>query len=267
MEFEAQSRRFVYNGVLIYLNGSVQSADSGWTLFRSDLDDVVDALLHPPLSLAPQRIETVVLDPGHGGHDKGTVSNRRVEEKRVTLDVAKRVSQKLQAAGVRVRMTRDRDVYLSLDQRAVFANKVKADVFVSIHMNAADDRSVSGVETFVLASPGFPSTVSTAVSDRDQLTYPGNRCGPANMLLGYYVQRNLLHYAGAGDRGVKRTRFYVLRNVGCPAVLAECGFLSNPGEEEKVLSRKYRDALAEGVARGILTYISEARKAGMPTGR
>lgn len=267
LEFEPASRRFRYNGVLIYLNDGLRKAGDDWTLAEADARDIVGALLQPPRSLASQRVETVVLDAGHGGHDKGAVSPRRVEEKRVTLDVASRVRRKLAAAGVRVQMTRARDAYLSLDQRSAFANKVKADVFVSIHMNSTGDRSVAGVETFVLASPGFPPTAGGLVAERDRLAYAGNRAGPASALLGYHLQRSLAQHTGAGDRGVKRARFAVLRDVSCPAVLVECGFLSNPGEEAKLIERKYRDEVAEGLARGILAYIAETRKAGMPSGR
>jgi len=258
LSFGANSRKCFYNDVLIWLNAPTTGRGKRWTISRSDELKIVNALLREQTVLTGRKARTVILDPGHGGDDSGGIGRRRVYEKKVVLDVARRVKKKLQSSSVEVRLTRDWDISLGLLERPRLAKRWGGDVFVSIHANCAANRSASGIETYIMPASGFPSTSSTLP---DTKAYPGNRNDAANVILGYYIQRGLLAHTGAVDRGVKRARFAVLRGARCPAVLVECGFVSNRAEEAKMIKPEYRDAIAEGIARGILTYISRTHAA------
>ncbi len=258
---EGDSRRGTYNGVTIWLNHPVTRLRGAWALSRTDADKTLLPLMFPHRGLTAAGRQVVVLDAGHGGRDKGAVSPRQVEEKRVTLYLARKVRDLLRQKGLRARLTREGDRYLSLDDRCRLAERWDADVFISIHMNAAASRDAAGIETHVLPPAGCPITAQGKVEGRDRLAYAGNRYDIANMYLGYALQRRLLQFSGAGDRGVRRSRFYVIRNVPCPAALVEGGFISNPGEEHKIIQKAYRDKLAQGIADGILNYLEAVRNA------
>lgn len=258
MVFEEDARKMSFNGVLIWMNGAVSKSENRWLLMDQDLRNVVHPLLRPDSAVAGEGTRLVVLDPGHGGKDQGAAGRSGTLEKKVVLDVAKRVARKLQDSQIAVKMTRTTDTYLSLAERCEKSGSWGADLFLSIHANSANDSSVSGVESYVMTSQGCAGT-NTRRSDPRR--YKGNTHDPANMLLGYYVQKGLLSCTGGQDRGVKRARFEVLRDINCTAALVECGFMSNAREESKLNDPRYRDALANGIARGILTYLSRARSA------
>ncbi len=255
--FRTKTRRLIFNGRLFWLNGAITpSADAKtWTITRADADTVIKPLLQAGTILQNQGYSLVTLDPGHGGNDSGAIGHRRVYEKKLVLDITKRVKRKLNASNVAVRMTRTRDKTVQLAQRPTLASKWGADVFVSIHANSASRRTAQGVETFVMPAVGFPSTTSITPSKK---VYPGNHSGAANTLLASFIQQGVLSQTEATDRGVKRARFAVLRDVKCPAALVEVGFLSNPTEASKLIDASYRDRVAEGIAQGILTYLVKA---------
>ena len=170
---------------------------------------------------------TVVLDPGHGGFDKGGVPGMRLVEKNFTLDVAGRVRSMLQAAGIRTVMTRSTDTFVELRDRCAIANRQPGAVFVSIHFNAAPREGASGIETYYYR-------------------------GPASASLAAAIHRELVRSSGAPDRGVRTCRYYVLRNTRIPAVLAELGFLTNRAEGARITSIAYREKLAQGIARALI---------------
>ena len=256
--FNAGSRKSYFNNTMIWLNAGITRHRETWTITQADLQNTINALLRPKQTLRGKPAHFVVIDPGHGGADSGAIGKRRVYEKKVVLDVARRVKKKLIASSVKVRLTRDWDIALNLGDRSRLATRWGADLFVSIHANAAANTSASGIETFVMTPAGFPSTTAT---QPDAKRYRGNANDSANMLLAYYLQRGLLTHTGAKDRGIKHARFGVLKNATCPAALVECGFVSNAAEEAKMIDAAYRDAIAEGIARGILTYVSRANAA------
>lgn len=258
---ETNSRRTFHDGVLVYLNSPLIPERGRWTIVETDVRSVLGPLLKRERGLAMRRCDLVMLDPGHGGADRGTIGRQNVEEKMIVLDLAKRVAAKLEACDIRVCMTRDRDTTLELDDRSWMAVKRRADLFVSIHVNYSPDRTAAGFESYVLTSPGYPSTSATEARKSDDRVCTGNRYDPANQVAGYYIQKGLLVCSGGEDRGLKRARFQVLRDAPCPAVLVECGFLSNAGDEEKLLRKASRDTIAEGIARGILTYACGANAA------
>ncbi len=258
---EGDSRRATYNGIVIWLNQPVTRYRGEWAVSARDAEKTLLPLIFPHRGLIAAGRRVIVLDAGHGGNDKGAISRRQVEEKRVTLYLARKVRDILRRQGVQVRLTREGDRYLSLDERCRMAERWDTDLFVSIHMNAAGSREAAGIETHILPPAGCPVTAQSKVEARDRLAYAGNRYDLANMYLGYALQRRLIQVSGAADRGVRRSRFYVTRNVPCPAALVECGFISNPAEEQKIIRKDYRDKLAQGIADGIANYLESVKNA------
>jgi N-acetylmuramoyl-L-alanine amidase len=185
------------------------------------------ALLVLPLAAWAAPFTTVVVDAGHGGHDRGGIPSNIIPEKGVALDTALRLRRYLQDAGLRVVMTRSSDVFVTLPQRVAISNAQKNAIFVSVHYNSAPRRGADGIETF------------------------GNSAG---LPLARRIQRNLMKTTTATDRGVKQRGFFVLRKNRKPAVLVECGFLTNPGDASRARSAAYRDRVAAQIARAILEY-------------
>lgn len=244
------SRQVTINGLLLHLNDAVTARNGDWTLARADADVVLKPIAQPWQSLADLSVRTIVLDPGHGGEDSGAVGRRRASEKRIVLDIARRVRHKLRDSGLAVVLTREEDEALELSERVSKARRAKADLFVSIHANSAGN-GAAGIETYVLPATGFASTAGGWTNRSGQ---DGNDNDAANTLLGYFIQKGVLAQTEGTDRGVKRAGFQVLREAPCPAVLLECGFISNRREEEKLMQSLYRDHIAEGITQGILTY-------------
>jgi len=168
---------------------------------------------------------TVVIDAGHGGFDRGGIPGQRIPEKEMTLDVAQRLKGVLTAAGYRVVMTRDSDVFVPLATRVAIANSYRNAIFVCIHFNSAKRMGAGGIETYFYSRDSLP--LASAVH--------------------YFVAGG----APSANRGVRRRGFYVLRKTGIPAVLVECGFLTNPTEGAYAESTSYRQKLATEIAAGI----------------
>jgi N-acetylmuramoyl-L-alanine amidase len=168
---------------------------------------------------------TVVIDAGHGGHDRGGIPGQRVAEKDMTLDVALRLRNILSASGYNVVMTRNSDVFVPLAGRVAIANSYRNAVFVCIHFNATPRSGASGIETYFYS--------------RDSL--------PLASAIHYYVAGG----APTENRGVRRRGYYVLRKTNIPAVLVECGFLTNPTEAAYAQAGSYRQKLAEEIAAGV----------------
>jgi N-acetylmuramoyl-L-alanine amidase len=182
------------------------------------------------LLLAPELcagFSTVVIDPGHGGIDRGGVPGQRIAEKNLTLDVARRVRSKLQNAGLRTIMTRNSDVFIPLSQRVAIANRQRHAAFVSIHFNSAPRRGAFGIETYYFSSK------SRSLAAR--------------------VHSTIVRRTGSLDRGLRRRGYYVLRHNRIPATLAECGFLTNPREGRQNLSPAYREKLSSAIASAIIS--------------
>ena len=170
---------------------------------------------------APTGITTVVIDAGHGGHDRGGIPGVKVAEKDVALDTAKRVEAALKSAGFRTIMTRSTDVFVSLSGRVAIANAYPGALFLSIHYNAGAREGAEGIETF------FGGEASAALAAR--------------------IHRSLITQTGTFDRGVRKATYYVLRKSRTPAVLVECGFLTNPGDAARSESGKYQSLIAEAI--------------------
>jgi len=172
------------------------------------------------------RFDTVVIDAGHGGFDRGAKPASGIYEKDLALDTARRVTRKLRENGLHVVETRTGDYFVTLDQRVMASNRLSDSIFVSIHYNWDKKKKASGIETFYL-NPN-----SSRLASRIQ----------SEMVATYHGQ----------DRGIKSRKLYVLRNNKRPAVLCELGFISNSAENGKVQSSQTRQKLAENIAKAIL---------------
>jgi N-acetylmuramoyl-L-alanine amidase len=218
---------------------------------------------------------TVVLDPGHGGHDTGAIGPSGLMEKDVVLDLALRLRRLLQERlGLRVLMTRSEDVFVPLPERSAFANRVKADFLVSLHVNAATKRGAVGVETFFFTREPSDND-ARASAQRENLVIENS--GSAGKDLDSLLKTTLADMAVTRDmkessnlaegvlsslekilrvenRGVKSGPFYVLATAAMPAVLVESAFITNPGEERKLQRDEYRERIARALFEGIAAY-------------
>src|SRR5246127_3924458 len=204
----------------------------------------------PPTTPSPFGV--VVLDPGHGGQDSGAMCGG-VMEKDLTLDVARRIDRLLDSEGIATLMTRLGDTYVSLADRAAFANRVRNCIFVSIHFNEDNKPVASGVETYYAAHQ--ITTGSSLASWLPFLWRPLSESpNPESQNLAEFIQEALVARTRAINRGTQPGQFFVIANVTSPAVLIEGGFLTNKEDISKLVSEDYRDQIAAAVADGILHY-------------
>lgn len=260
LEFETDDRRCEVNGTLLWLNNPVRRTGWQWSLKEPDFSKTVEPAIRPYAFLKNAGCRVIVLDPGHGGRDRGAVSPRRIYEKLLTKNIANRVRKRLESRGFTVYLTREDDVFLSLSERCEIAARRNADIFVSLHADSAS-ASADGAGTFVLSLPGQYSTHGYGQGTPSTTKHPGNRHDLANQALGTRIQQHLIQATGQTDRGVKRARFQVLREAPCPAALVEMAFITNPKEERFVLSESGQDKLARGIADGIAAYCSDVKRA------
>ncbi|MDQ3197734.1 MAG: N-acetylmuramoyl-L-alanine amidase [Verrucomicrobiota bacterium] len=187
---------------------------------------VLFALLPAPSASAAGKFSTVVIDAGHGGFDRGGIPGQRVAEKAMALDVAQRLKTRLRKEGYRVVMTRDSDLFVSLGERARIANGYRDAIFVSVHFNSATRVGANGIETYYYSS------------NSAQLA--------AN------IHRHVVAGTTTENRGIRQRGYFVLRRTSIPAVLVECGFLTNPDEARMALQSSYRERLADKIADGVM---------------
>ena len=228
-----------------------------------------------PGSAGPEPLHTIVIDPGHGGHDAGAVGPGGLQEKELSLDIARRVAALLQEElGVRVVLTRGKDQFVGLRERTALANRERADLFLSIHVNAAPDGAATGTETYFLsneatdgaarraaeyenrliaadaaAKGGAPDVLRSILWDLAQSDFQQESSRVAEAL-----QNNLDRALRRPSRGVKQAPFYVLGGAAMPAVLVEIGFISNPQEEQRLRDDGYRDRIARALVAGVTAY-------------
>jgi N-acetylmuramoyl-L-alanine amidase len=225
-----------------------------------------------------------VVDPGHGGEQEGALSPRGDKEKDLALDIAVRISRRLKKLGGKVVLTRTGDISVPLANRAAIATALRADLFVSVHLNSMPTpeqrRRTSGIETYFLSADAT-DTRASAVAARENADRLAGEPEPdpndpvAGILsdledaaslqgssrLAYAIHERLVTALDAEDLGVKQAPFYVLAGARMPAVLLEVGFISHEDELVKLRSREYRDRIADAVAEGIRAFRSETRRA------
>lgn len=222
---------------------------------EQDFLTLVDPIMRPA-AVPKHGLKTIMIDPGHGGRDIGGAGSIH-REKDITLKTANYLADYLRRRGYRVVMTRNSDTTIGLKSRTELCVQHRPDIFVSIHCNVAGTKSVSGIETFIATPKGAPSTSS---SKPEWKQHPGNNHDPRNSRLGYEIQKSLVKTVKAKDRGLKHARFVVIREMDCPAVLIETGFLSNRAEEKMLANPAYQRRLAWAVAEGIDRYAKVAMR-------
>ena len=233
------------------------------------------------ISLAKQlglNVNRIVIDPGHGGKDSGCETAQQYKEKNITLALAKRLASRLKKeTGCEVFLTRSKDDFLSLEKRTAIANMKKADLFISLHVNAHTDPRIHGLETYFLDTATDRQAVMVAA--RENATSEENISDLQTILndlmmntkiresnrLAHQVQKGMVggaskRYKKIRNLGVKQAPFYVLIGAQMPAVLVEVGFLSNRTERKRLMSKSYQERLAAGICEGIKCYIESIDK-------
>jgi len=218
---------------------------------RVDLVKLVEPVLRPFKIAGASSVDTVILDPGHGGSDKGALG-KLGSEKDFTLDVAVRAGELLRRAGYRVVYTRSKDEFVPLEERTRKANLFSRAVFVSVHFNSGGNGT--GVETYAMSPRGVPS-MSLEGAHLDALeNYPGNQRDAENAAFATAAHAAMVVRSGLFDRGIKRARFHVLRELNLPGVLLEAGFLSNSEDMRRIASAWYRQQVAGSILEAVRNY-------------
>jgi N-acetylmuramoyl-L-alanine amidase len=250
---QAGTSELYINGVRFVTDFPIFSSGDDELISAMDVSKIIEPIMRPNRLRNAHKIQTVVLDPGHGGIDQGA-SNRWGTEKTFALDVALHAKADLQRAGYRVEMTRTRDVSVSLEDRVRIANRFSDAVFVSIHFNYSG--AAEGLESYALAPEGVPSNAANEshVSSADVQACAGNAQDEHNIALTAAIHAMVLSRVSMFDRGVKHARFHVLRGVKIPGVLVECGFLSNTAEGQRIATAQFRQEVATAIAQGVQNY-------------
>ncbi|WP_022853182.1 N-acetylmuramoyl-L-alanine amidase [Thermodesulfatator atlanticus] len=241
-------------------------------------------IINGDISLAQQLglcINRIVIDPGHGGKDPGC-RRGRLKEKHIVLEVSKRLAAKLKKRlGCEVVLTRNRDVFIPLEQRTAIANMKGADLFISVHVNSSPNRRAYGLETYYLNFASDEEAMRVAALENAASTHSMSELQDLlkgillntkleeSQRLAEAVQKNLVscvkkRYRYVKDRGVRTAPFIVLIGTRMPAVLVEIGFVSNKMEYRRLQSPKYLDLVADGIARGIEEYVRQMKIAATP---
>lgn len=235
------------------------------------------AVKKPAAPFKPGRIRRIVIDPGHGGHDPGAVSPYGTKEKDIVLQIGLNLAQKIRnELGIEAVMTRSTDVFIELQERTAIANKVGADLFISIHANASLNRAANGIETYYLNLAKTEKAAQLAAKEN------GTSLEKVSMLqavlfdlmanykindsahLADEVQKALFKNAQTGypavkNLGVKQGPFYVLVGATMPSILVETAFLSNEKDEQKLKDPEFQELTADGIIAGIRGYISSLK--------
>ena len=241
-----------WDGMELHLGFEPQWINGQPFIHVLDLKKNIEPLLQP-LPAIQKTNPVIVIDPGHGGLNTGTRSVVDGEcEKEFTLDWARRLEPLLASNGWQVFLTRTNDVDISLSNRVAFAELHKADLFLSLHFNAARPGASAeqkGVETYCLTPAGMPSTLKREYEDDPALVFPNNAFDAQNLQYAVRLHRALLQGSSAADHGIRKARFMgVLRGQIRPAILIEGGYLSDPHEARQIANPGYRQLLAEAVA-------------------
>ena len=231
----------------------------------------------PPKKPVISKIRRIVVDPGHGGHDSGAIGPNGIMEKDVVLAIGLRLRELFKdELGVDVVMTRSTDVFIPLEERTAIANKVGADLFVSVHANAAPNRSASGIETYYLnlaktdkvaqlaAKENGTSLEKVSVLQAILFDLMANYKLNDSAHLADEVQKSLYkkirsRHSDVKNLGVKQGPFYVLVGASMPSILVETAFLSNAAEESRLKDPAYQDMTANGILDGVRSYINSLK--------
>jgi len=229
------------------------------------------------------KVSRIVIDPGHGGHDPGAIGPSGLKEKDVNLKIAKALKEKLERDGKKygithVSLTRDKDEFIKLENRTTIARQRKADLFISIHCNAARSRNAQGIETYILSLTNDKNALELAarenayssqdVSDMEDLLKGIIRNSKidgskelANMVQNSVVSQINRKYGNVSNKGIKKAPFVVLIGADVPSILVESSFITNPRDEKRLKDKTYIDHLAEGIYAGVIEYSNGTKTA------
>lgn len=256
--FNVDSRMASINGVNVWLSFPIARRNNDSFIASIDVRTAVEPIIQPPKASVFEKINTICIDPGHGGKDPGNIEGRHYE-KDYTLMLALEVKRQLEKEGFKVVMTRSRDRFVDLSERPQIAKRAGAHLFISLHFNSSDSKSVKGIETYCMTPENAESTnVRNGSGTRGKMT--GNRNDTRNAYLAYCIQKSLVGAVESDDRGIKRARFAVLKDCPVPAVLVECGFMSSSEDMRKILDVAWRRQIARGIVDGIKNYKKQISK-------
>lgn len=247
------AKELLINGVKYVLCFPMYSREGKTLISAMDVVKIIEPIMRPQKIASSGTVNTVVLDAGHGGHDSGARGPLGTE-KDATLDVVLRTKKLLLANGYQVRCTRTTDVFIPLEERAAFANRIPNSIFVSIHFNKSNTGGGTGLETYCLAPRGVPSMDEENLSYSDFQLHPGHARDPENVALATTVHASMIRSLGLPDRGIKRARFLVIKNIKVPGILVEGGFMSGQDDMRKIASPEYRQRMAQCIFEGINRY-------------
>ena len=228
------------------------------------------------------KIRTIVIDPGHGGHDPGAVGPSGLREKDVNLKIAKRLRERLIEEGKsfgieNVYLTRSTDKFIPLEERTAIARKRKADIFISIHCNGARRRKAHGIETYILGFTDDQTSLQLAARENATTTKGLNELGSTlkqyilsakkeeSQQVAGYVQKSIIQsvsvkYKHVNNKGVKKAPFVVLIGADVPSLLVETSFITNPREEKRLKTEAYIERIVNGIILGIKKYSMQGQK-------
>ena len=243
-----------------FLYAPLVRAKTQYFIHEKDIAILVSSIFSP--LYAYRNVQTIMLDPGHGGTDYGALG-KAIHEKQMNLNTALLVRAGLTALGYKVMMTRAKDQTLSLDNRIALCNRKKPDLYISLHCNAAINKNANGIETFAATPFGVPSSGKKTPANI-KAPDPGNAFDRMNYRLAYEIQKALIIQTKANDRGVKVARYKVIRESSCPAALVEMGFITNENEQKKFIDPSYRKKLVDGIVLGIHNFARSLTIVGKP---
>lgn len=252
MRAQANSNELRVNDILFILTDTVLGRGDDVLISRLDFSKLIEPVLRPDFIADGPIFDTVVIDPGHGGHDSGAVGNG-VREKELALRLGRLVGAQLRAEGLEVDFTREDDRFITLDGRVQFANRHDAAIFLSLHFNSSDRAAARGVETFALSPQGV-AHYGRGVRAQDGRARAGNARDAENIALATAVHGAMQRATAAPDRGIRRARWTVLQGLQIPGVLVEGGFVSNAAEAAQLADDRYIQRMAQSIARGVLNY-------------
>ncbi|MDB6173246.1 MAG: Cell wall hydrolase/autolysin [Chthoniobacteraceae bacterium] len=245
------SVEFYINNLKFNLSYPIVEHDGQFCISRMDLTKLIEPVLRPGKIAKADQIDTVVLDAGHGGHDNGAYSPLGWE-KQYTLDTVLRAKQLFIQAGFKVVLTRGTDEFIPLEGRVKIANQYENALFISVHFNSGG--AGTGLETYTLAPRGVPSMMADGPRISDLDPCPGNGHDAENMALATATHATLVVKSRMYDRGIKRARFVVIRDITIPGVLIEGGFLSNGFDAKMINMPEYRQQMAASIVQAVQNY-------------
>lgn len=253
IEGKEGGRDVLINGVKYALCFPIVRKGSNILVSAMDVVKIIEPILRPQKIANATAVRTVILDAGHGGADDGA-RGPYGNEKDAALDVVLRAKKLLQESGFQVRCTRLSDTLIPLEKRAEFANRHVNAIFVSVHFNKSNFRGPTGIETYCLAPRGVPSMDEEHLSYSDFVQHPGHPRDPENVALATAIHASLVRSISLPDRGIKRARFVVIRNITIPGILIEGGFMSGYPDSALIATPEYRQRIAQCIVDGVNRY-------------